>query len=147
MFCEKGVLKNFAIFKGKCLCWSLKTWVFSEKWLQHSFFPLNIAKSLRKPILEDICKRLLLLWDHVLFVWSIMKKFCLFEEGINNTISNTALFVNVTVGLVLKNVYLNHKYCYKSVFGLFGTLSIFCYFYAFIFLNKANKWSKVVPWS
>ena len=48
-------------------------------------------------------------------------------------------FVNITVGLVLKNVYLNHKYCYKSVFGLFGTLSIFCYFYALIFLNKANK--------
>ena len=31
-----------------------------KKWLQHRYFPVNIAKFLRTPILKNICERLLL---------------------------------------------------------------------------------------
>ena len=65
---EKTVLKNFAIFTGKDLCWSLffnkvaglQVWHFTKKRLQHSFFPMNIEKFLRTLILKNICERLLL---------------------------------------------------------------------------------------
>ena len=43
-FFKIGVLKNFAIFTGKRLCWSL---FFIEKRLHHRYFPNNIAKFLR----------------------------------------------------------------------------------------------------
>ena len=49
MFFEIGVLKNFAIFTGKHLWWSLfliKLKAFKKR-LQHMCFPLNIAKFLR----------------------------------------------------------------------------------------------------
>ena len=55
MFFKIGVLKNFAIFTGKHLCWSLfliklikglKSCNFIKKRLQHRFFPVNIAKFL-----------------------------------------------------------------------------------------------------
>ena len=39
VFFKIDVLKNFAIFTGKHLCWSL----------QHRCFPVNIAKFLRTP--------------------------------------------------------------------------------------------------
>ena len=52
---KKAVLKYFAIFAGKHLCWSL----FLVKRLQHRRFPVNIAKSIRTPSLKDICWRLL----------------------------------------------------------------------------------------
>ena len=42
MFFEIGVLKNFAIFRGKHLCWS----VFLIK-LQACNFPVNIAKNFK----------------------------------------------------------------------------------------------------
>ena len=44
VFYEKGVLKNFAIFTGKHLCWRL----------QHRSFPVNIAKFLRTAFLRQI---------------------------------------------------------------------------------------------
>ena len=44
MFFEIGVLKNFAIFRAKHLCWSL----FLTR-LQACNFPVNIAKFLRTP--------------------------------------------------------------------------------------------------
>ena len=66
VFCKKGVLKNFAIFTGKRLCWTLFNKVtglqacnFIMKRLQHICFPVNIVKFLRTTILKKICKRLL----------------------------------------------------------------------------------------
>ena len=35
----------------------LQTWKFVKKRLQHSFFPVSNAKSLRTPILKNICER------------------------------------------------------------------------------------------
>ena len=54
---KKLVLKNFTILTGKQL------WItcnISKKRLQHKFFPVNISKFWRTPILKNICKRLLL---------------------------------------------------------------------------------------
>ena len=53
MFFKIGALKNFAIFTGKCLCWSLfliklQAYNFIKKRFQHRGFPMNIAKFLRK---------------------------------------------------------------------------------------------------
>ena len=48
-----GVLKNFANFARKHLCWSLF-------WPQHRCFPVRFEKFLRTPILKNICERLLL---------------------------------------------------------------------------------------
>ena len=47
LFCIKAVLKNFAIFTGKQLCWRL-------------FLIQNVAKFSRAPILKNICEILLL---------------------------------------------------------------------------------------
>ena len=66
VFNKKAVLKNFAIFTEKHLRWSfflnknagLQSWNFIKKRFQHRFFPVNIAKFLRTPIFENICKRL-----------------------------------------------------------------------------------------
>ena len=44
-FRKKAVLKNFAIFTEKHLCWRL-------------FLMQNIAKSFGAPILKNICERL-----------------------------------------------------------------------------------------
>ena len=69
VFYKKTVLKNFAIFIGKHLCWSLffnknaefqACSFFLKKRLQHKFFLDNIAKFLRTAILKNICERLLL---------------------------------------------------------------------------------------
>ena len=66
-FYKKGVLKNFAIFTGKHLCWGLfliklQTWpAFSlKRRLQRRCFPVSIAKFLRTPVLKNICERLIL---------------------------------------------------------------------------------------
>ena len=56
-FAKKSVLKSFAIFKGKQLCWSF----FLIK-LQAFRPPVNIAKFSRTPILKYICERLLLVF-------------------------------------------------------------------------------------
>ena len=65
MFFEIGVLKNFAVFTGKHQRWSLfliklQTWMPTKR-LQHSCFPVNIAKFSRTPFLKNtsddcICK-------------------------------------------------------------------------------------------
>ena len=63
---KKAVLKNFAIFTEKHLRWSfflnknadLQPWNFIKKRLKHRFFPVNITKILRAPVLENICQRL-----------------------------------------------------------------------------------------
>ena len=57
---RKAVLKNFAIFTGKQLCWGLFLIKFMKKRLQHRCFPVKIAlKFLRIPILKNICEWLL----------------------------------------------------------------------------------------
>ena len=62
-----GVLKNFVIFTGKDLCWSiflikLQACKFIEKRLRHWCFPLHVGKFLKTPILKNISERLLLLF-------------------------------------------------------------------------------------
>ena len=61
-----GGVKNFIIFTGKHLCWSLfliklQACKFIEKRLQHWCFPLHVRKFLRTPILKNISERLLLI--------------------------------------------------------------------------------------
>ena len=55
---KKTVLKNFAIFTGRHLCWSL--FLIKLMDFRHRCFPVNIAKFLRTPILKNICEWLLL---------------------------------------------------------------------------------------
>ena len=64
---KKPVLKNFEMFTGKHLRWSLfliksqaKACNLIKKRVQRRGFPVNIVKSLRTPILKNICERLLL---------------------------------------------------------------------------------------
>ena len=76
---KKAVLKDFAIFTGKHLCWSLffkkvttlQPCNFIKKRLQHRRFPVNIAKFLRTIILKNICERLL----HILKCSQIILKY------------------------------------------------------------------------
>ena len=68
VFYKKAVLKNFAMFMGKYLYWSLLLPKFQafrpallKKRLQHRCFPVNSATFLRTLNLKNICERLLLL--------------------------------------------------------------------------------------
>ena len=63
MFYKKTVLKNFAIFAAKYLCWSLFLITVQAFRLQDRCFPVNFAKYLRTAILKNICQRLLLYLD------------------------------------------------------------------------------------
>ena len=54
---KKVVLKKFAIFTGKHLCWSS---LFNTKRLQDRCFPVNIAKFLRALMLKNLRERLIL---------------------------------------------------------------------------------------
>ena len=60
VFYRRAALKNFAKLTGKNLRCSLSTYYFIEERLQHGCFPANNATFLKTPILENICKRLLL---------------------------------------------------------------------------------------
>ena len=61
VICKNGVLKIFANFTGKQLCWSLLQACNSiKKRLQHWCFPLKFAKFSRTSILENTSERLLL---------------------------------------------------------------------------------------
>ena len=67
VFCEKGVLRNFTIFTGNCLCWSpflrmlqVRARNFTKKRNQHICFPVNIAKSLRTALFIGHLRWLLL---------------------------------------------------------------------------------------
>ena len=55
MFYKKGILKNFAKFAGKHLCWSL-----SLTFTGLRCFHVSFAKFLRTSNLQNICKRLIL---------------------------------------------------------------------------------------
>ena len=60
VFHKKAVLKNFALFTGKHLCWNLcfnknaglQAWSFIKKRLQHRCFLANIEKILRTLIMK-----------------------------------------------------------------------------------------------
>ena len=74
VFYKKTATKMFAIFIEKHPCWSL--FLISCRHtlatlLKRDSNPVNIAKFLRKPILKDICERLLLLFLHFLFFISL----------------------------------------------------------------------------
>ena len=63
VFYKKAVLKNFALFTGKNLCWSLillKTFRPTILLIRYRCFPVNISKFLRTSILKNIHERLLL---------------------------------------------------------------------------------------
>ena len=68
VFCKKGVLENFVKFTGKHLCYSLffnkvaglSLQFYYKKKLWHRCFPVNFAKFIRTPFLQNIFGRLLL---------------------------------------------------------------------------------------
>ena len=55
VFCKKGILRNFANFTGKHLCQNL---FLSKEGLWHRCFPVNFAKFLRTPFLQNTSGRL-----------------------------------------------------------------------------------------
>ena len=71
LFCKKAVLKNFAIFTGKHLCWCLfliklqdfRPVTFIKNRLQHRCFTVNIAKFSRTSILKNICERIVVAFE------------------------------------------------------------------------------------
>ena len=74
VFYKKAATEMFAIFIEKHPCWSL--FLISCRHtlatlLKRDSNPVNIAKFLRKPILKNICERLLLLFLHFLFFISL----------------------------------------------------------------------------
>ena len=74
---KKGVLRNFAKFTGKHLCQSLffnkvaglGPATLLKKRLWHRWFPLNLAKSLRTPFLQNTSGLLLNLLPCVIMFW------------------------------------------------------------------------------
>ena len=81
---RKGVLKNFANFTGKHLCWSHFLWScrplacrFFKRRLQHKCFPVKFANLLRTPVLKNISKRLLL---EVFYKKDVLKNFAIFTR-------------------------------------------------------------------
>ena len=68
VFCKKGVLRNFAKFKGKHPCQRLffnkvagfRPATLLKKSLWHGCFPLNFAKFLRTPFVTEHLRWLLL---------------------------------------------------------------------------------------
>ena len=74
VFYKKAATEMFALFIEKHPCWSL--FLISCRHtlatlLKRDSNPVNIAKFLRKPILKNICERLLLLFLHFLFFISL----------------------------------------------------------------------------
>ena len=55
MIYKKAVLKNFAMFTGKHLCWNLflSKVASLKKRLQHSCFPVNISKNFKNTYFEE----------------------------------------------------------------------------------------------
>ena len=82
MYFRIGVLKNFAMFTGKYLCWSLffnkyaglKACNFFKKILQHKFFSVKFAKFLRTPFFKEHVQWLLLEISHELFLYCIWEQ-------------------------------------------------------------------------
>ena len=90
VFCNKGVLENFAKFTGKHLCQSLffnklaavRPATLLKKRLWHRGFPVNFVKFLRTYFLKEHLRWLLLF---VLFISQIRVKF---GEKVNSSSTN-----------------------------------------------------------
>ena len=71
VFYKKAVLKNFAIFTGKHMCWNLfliklqaiRLTSLLKRDSNIRYFPVNIVKFLRAPIFENVRERLLLYYS------------------------------------------------------------------------------------
>ena len=97
---KKGVLKNFANFTGKHLCWS-PFWILlqvfrpatllKKKILQHWCFPV---KFLRTPILKNICQRQLLFISPKNTITNSGDEF---EPDETSTEWEVSIFLNVTI--------------------------------------------------
>ena len=61
VFCKKGVLKNFANFTVKHLCWRLFFNKVKKRISKHRCFPVSFAKLLRTPFLQNTSGGCLLL--------------------------------------------------------------------------------------
>ena len=71
----KGILRNFAKFTGRQLCQSLFLNKFAGLW--HSCFPVNFAKFLRTPFLQNTSGRLLLLLRNCFWLnWTKYRSSC-----------------------------------------------------------------------
>ena len=89
MYFRIGVLKNFAMFTGKHLCWSLffnkyaglKACNFIKKRLQHRFFPVKFAKILRTPFFTEHVRWLLLEISHELSLYCIWEQWMVSFRG------------------------------------------------------------------
>ena len=83
---KKGVLRNFAKFLRKHLCHSLffnkvaglRAATLLKKRLWHRCFPMNFAKFLRTPFLQNTSWRLLLMQSNFLSLYSLIKQFSIF---------------------------------------------------------------------
>ena len=62
VLCEKAVLKNFANFRGKHMCWSSIFNKFTDlkKETQSRCFLIKFAKLFATPILKNFCEQVLL---------------------------------------------------------------------------------------
>ena len=79
MFFKTGVLKNFAMFPGKSLCWSLILIIcFIKKILQHRCFPVNIAEFLKTALFIEHLRWLLLVQQQP-WMQGFFYIFCLFK--------------------------------------------------------------------
>ena len=146
MFCKNGgVLRNFTKFTGKHLCQRLlfkKTPETPEtllkKSLWHRRFPVNFAKFLRTPFLQNTSGRLLLVNDvcnfFVMVTWKTLQKqhsyshacFCLLNKCfpttsylINNIQMIDAISILTSVGKItyyLLSVYWNNLKMHLKVF-------------------------------
>ena len=66
---QKAVLKNFAIFTGKHLCWSFFL-IKLQLQTPTQVFPKNISNFLRTPILKIVCE-----WLHLIMtIWTIFSR-------------------------------------------------------------------------
>ena len=112
MFCKKSVFKNFAIFTGKHLCWSL----FLLKFLFNSFIknrlqdrcsPVNIAKFLWTSILENISERLFLYFPisrlHTLMNSNFVQLPVAVKRSIESTISARHSRKMIIFGIIFAN--------------------------------------------
>ena len=110
-FCKKAAPNNFAIFTGKHQCWKL-------------FSIQNIAKFFGAPILNNICKRLLLTifmklrkvkncWQGILTLYEKQD----FSTSVSETSENAYLFVFFMVGLLWSlRIYIQYLRIYIQYF-------------------------------
>ena len=89
MYFRISALKDFAIFTGKHLCWSLflinmQAWrpaTLLKKRVQHRFFPVKFAKNLRTPFFIEHVRWLLLEISHELCLYCIWEQWMVSFRG------------------------------------------------------------------